>query len=85
MKRDARSERVWFRKRADAPPPEGGHWLVKAVSRMRDARDGQTIEYPARLAVCPRGHVRSIPTRFDRPVTALRCTACNRSYDINAS
>jgi hypothetical protein len=55
---------VWFRKRADALPPEG---------------------YPARLAVCPRGHVRSIPTRFDTPVSTLRCTVCNRSYDISAT
>jgi len=76
---------VWFRKRAEQPSHEGGQWLVQAVSRVRDARDGQTVEYPARLAVCPRGHVRSLPTRFDTPVTELRCTVCNRSYAIAAS
>jgi hypothetical protein len=75
---------VWFRKReTKEPQPEGGEWRVQAISRVRDARDGQTVEYPARLAVCPRGHVRSLPTRFDRPVLELRCEGCNRSYAIN--
>jgi hypothetical protein len=77
---------VWFRKRE----PKGEHqingeWRVQAVSRMRDARDGQTVEYPARLAVCPRGHVRSLPTRFDKPVEKLRCADCDTSYPIQLS
>jgi hypothetical protein len=74
---------VWFRKRQEKDViPEGAAWSVQAVSRIRDARDGQTVEYPARLAVCPRGHVRSLPTRFDRPVAELRCEPCGRVYPI---
>jgi hypothetical protein len=74
---------VWFRKRREVPEEVTGGWSVQAVSRLKDARDGQTVEYPARLAVCPRGHVRSLPTRFSQPVTALRCEACERSYPID--
>ncbi len=74
---------MWFKKReAKVVVPEGAEWKVQAVSRMRDARDGQTIEYPARMAVCPLGHVRSLPTRFSQPVTSLRCESCNRAYPI---
>jgi hypothetical protein len=75
---------VWFRKKKEADTvPEGATWRVQPVARIQDARDGQTVEYPARLAICPRGHTRSLPTRFDRPVTALRCEACGRSYPID--
>jgi hypothetical protein len=74
---------VWFGKRKKAVDEEiTGSWSVQAISRIQDARDGQTVEYPARLAVCPRGHVRSLPTRFSRPVLSLRCEACDRSYPI---
>ena len=77
---------MWFRKpKKPAADEVTGAWSVQAVSRIRDARDGQTIEYPARLAVCPRGHVRSLPTRFSSPITQLRCEACTRSYPIDLS
>jgi hypothetical protein len=83
MRSQTEGGKVWFRKRSTQEPlPEGATWSVQAISRVRDARDGQTVEYPARLAVCPRGHVRSLPTRFDRPVTELRCESCGRSYPI---
>ena len=73
---------MWFFRKSKAVEPEGAEWKVQAVSRIRDARDGQTVEYPARLAVCPIGHVRSLPTRFSQPVTSLRCEGCDRSYPI---
>jgi hypothetical protein len=73
---------VWFRKRSRQEEPESSEWSVRAAARVQDARDGQTIEYPARIAVCPRGHMRTLPTRFSQPVRSLRCETCNRSYDI---
>lgn len=74
---------MWFRKKKEeAAIPEGATWRAQPIARIQDARDGQTVEYPARLAVCPRGHTRSLPTRFDRPVTSLRCNDCARSYPI---
>jgi hypothetical protein len=44
--------------------------------------DGQMIEYPGRVAECPEGHVRSIPSRFDAPVVELRCADCRRGYRL---
>lgn len=58
-------------------------WEVRAVSRLSQSRDGQTIEYPARLAECPEGHVRQIPTRFDADEVVLRCAECGRGYKLS--
>lgn len=60
-------------------------WEVRAVSRLSMSRDGQTIEYPARLAECPEGHVRQIPTRFDAGDVVLRCAECERGYRLSAA
>ena len=57
-------------------------WEVRAISRLSQSRDGQTIEYPARLAECPEGHLRQIPTRFDSAIVILRCAQCGRGYRI---
>ena len=77
---------MWFRSKKKKEVDEvTGSWSVQAISRIRDAREGQAVEYPARLAVCPRGHVRSLPTRFSRPIEQLRCEACERSYPIDVS
>jgi hypothetical protein len=59
-------------------------WEVRASPRLSQSRDGQTIEYPARLAECPEGHMRQIPTRFDAAVVALKCVECKRAYRLTA-
>lgn len=58
----------------------GGEWLVAAASRLRHDVSGAAVEYPGRLATCPGGHVRVLPTRFSRSEFDLRCDACGRSY-----
>jgi hypothetical protein len=55
-------------------------WVIAAVSRLRHAMEEAAVEYPGRLAACPRGHVRELPTRFSRQSFELRCMACGRSY-----
>jgi hypothetical protein len=55
-------------------------WRVAASSRLRSEVDGAEVEYPGRLATCPRGHVRPLPTRFSRAEFELRCELCGRSY-----
>lgn len=58
----------------------GQEWLVAAQSRLQQAVEGAELEYPGRLATCPRGHVRVLPTRFSVRQFDLRCTECGRSY-----
>jgi hypothetical protein len=58
----------------------GGEWLVAAASRLRHDVNGALVEYPGRLATCPRGHVRALPTRFSRSEFELHCAACGRTY-----
>lgn len=55
-------------------------WKIGAVSRQQQQVGGESLDYPGRIAVCPRGHARMIPTRFSRVEFELRCEACRRSY-----
>jgi hypothetical protein len=57
-----------------------GEWVVAAVSRLQQDVSGAEVDYPGRLATCPRGHVRVLPTRFSRREFDLRCGECARSY-----
>lgn len=57
-------------------------WELRATSRMSQSVEGQTIEYPARVAECPEGHMRAIPTRFDSHAVELRCADCRRPYRL---
>lgn len=57
-----------------------GEWLVAAVSRLQQEVGGQELEYPGRLATCPHGHVRILPTRFSRAEFALNCDECGRAW-----
>jgi hypothetical protein len=59
-------------------------WEVRAPSRMSLEIEGQTLEYPARLAECPEGHLRPIPSRFDARVVELQCGACRKGYRLVA-
>jgi hypothetical protein len=73
--------RFWRKKHDDVP--EAAEWQVRE-SRFHDHREGQPLDIAGRVAVCPRGHRRAIPTRFDRPVSELRCAECARSYPFPA-
>ena len=55
-------------------------WKIGAVSRLQQQVGGESLDYPGRIAVCPRGHARLIPTRFSRAEFELRCAECRRSY-----
>jgi hypothetical protein len=59
---------------------EQQEWKVAAVSRQRQEIDGEALDYPGRLALCPRGHARLIPTRFSRVEFELHCPQCRRTY-----
>lgn len=80
----------WLRRRGREAPaatevPEPGEWQVLAAARQQESRDGQVLEYPGRTARCPRGHLRLIPSRFDRPEVELTCTQCGRRYPLRQS
>jgi hypothetical protein len=55
-------------------------WIVAASSRLQNELGGASVEYPGRVATCPRGHVRVLPTRFSRAEFLLSCEHCGRSY-----
>lgn len=57
-----------------------GEWVVAAQSRLQQQRGGAELDYPGRLATCPRGHVRILPTRFSRREFMLQCGECGCSY-----
>lgn len=57
-----------------------GEWTIAAQSRLTHQVDNAALEYPALLATCPRGHVRTLPTRFSRREFPLRCHVCKRDY-----
>lgn len=59
-------------------------WEVREAARVALEREGQSLDYPSRMAECPAGHRRPIPTRFDRPVVQLRCRECDRVYKLTA-
>lgn len=55
-------------------------WAVAARSRVRQDLGGESVEYPGRTALCPKGHARVVPTRFSRSMFPLRCHECGRDY-----
>ena len=55
-------------------------WRIAAVSRLQQDIGGESVEYPGRLATCPKGHVRVLPTRFSKAEFELRCAECKRTY-----
>ena len=57
-------------------------WEIRSATRTALEREGRSIDYPTRVAECPEGHVRPVPSRFDRPVVELRCRVCDRLYRL---
>lgn len=59
-------------------------WEIRSAARVALEREGQSLDYPSRMAECPEGHRRPIPSRFDRAVVELRCRDCDRVYRLTA-
>lgn len=59
---------------------DGSEWVVAARSRLQQQVAGADLTYPGRLATCPRGHVRVLPTRFSQREFQLTCDECGRSF-----
>src|SRR5690606_34408607 len=59
-------------------------WEVREAARGALEREGQSLDYPSRMAECPEGHRRPIPTRFDSAVVSLKCRECDRVYRLSA-
>jgi hypothetical protein len=81
---DGSASAVWPREDVEIRAAADDAWDVRALSRLSENRDGQTLDYPARIAECPEGHVRTIPTRFDAAVVALKCAECRRAYRLES-
>jgi hypothetical protein len=79
---DGSTAAVWPRQHVEIRGAPDDEWEVRSLSRTSDHRDGQAIEYPTRVAECPEGHMRAIPTRFDSAVVELRCADCRRTYRL---
>jgi hypothetical protein len=74
----------WPREQVEIRSAGDEEWEVRSPSRVSLVIDGQTVEYPARLAECPEGHLRPIPSRFDAAVVELKCAECRRHYRLVA-
>lgn len=59
-------------------------WEIRARGRGSAEMEGQRVEYPTRIAECPEGHAREIPTRFSAGTVMLACRDCGRSYRLPA-
>jgi hypothetical protein len=82
--RDGSTTAVWPRAEVEIRGAADDEWEIRSASRMALDREGQTLEYPGRVAECPEGHARTIPSRFDRPEVSLTCPACRRQYRLVA-
>ena len=81
---DGRRSRTFRRDEVEVRPVADDQWEVRSAARAALEREGQSIDYPTRVAECPQGHQRPIPTRFDEAVVELRCKACDKSYRLIA-
>ena len=79
---DGRRSAVFRREDVEIRQVADDEWELHSVSRVLQEREGQSIDYPGRLAECPRGHRRPIPSRFDADVVALRCRECGNVYRL---
>lgn len=79
---DGRRGRTFQRSELEIRPVPDDEWEIRSAARAAQEREGQSIDYPTRVAECPEGHQRPIPTRFDRAVVDLRCKVCNRAYRL---
>lgn len=74
----------WPREKVDVRPAPDDEWELREVLRTTESRAGQALEYPTRMAECPEGHKRALPTRFRGDVVQLTCKECGRAYRLRA-
>jgi hypothetical protein len=82
---EGRRSRTFRRSELETRPAADDEWEIRSAARAAQDREGQSIDYPTRVAECPAGHQRPIPTRFDQAVVELKCRSCNRSYRLVTS
>ena len=82
--RDGRSRAVWPREEVEIRGVPDDEWEIRSNSRLDVPIEGQTLDVPGRIAECPEGHARQIPTRFDADEVVLRCASCRRAYRLVA-
>jgi hypothetical protein len=83
--RNGRAEASWPVEEVQIRSAADDEWEIRTALRMDVAMEGQTLQIPGRIAECPQGHARQIPTRFDARVVELKCSVCARSYRLSAS
>lgn len=84
MLRDGRTTATWPRDEVEVRSVGDDEWEIRSNSRLDVPMEGQTLQVPGRIAECPEGHARTIPTRFDAEEVALTCAACRRPYRLVA-
>jgi hypothetical protein len=72
----------WRREEVEIRGAGDSEWDIRATGRATTDMEGQRLEYPMRIAECPEGHVRQIPTRFTVRTVTLTCRDCGRSYRL---
>lgn len=80
--RDGRAAASWPADQVEIRTAADDEWEIRAPARMDVALEGQMVQIPGRVAECPEGHARSIPTRFDAEVVMLKCPGCGRAYRL---
>lgn len=80
--RDGRATAAWPAAEVEIRTVADDEWEILSAARMDIALEGQTFQIPGRIAECPEGHTRSIPTRFDAAVVQLKCAGCGRVYRL---
>lgn len=82
--RNGRSSASWPAGEVQIRPVADDEWEIRTALRMDVAMEGQTLQIPGRIAECPEGHARQIPTRFDANAVVLKCAPCGRSYRLSS-
>jgi hypothetical protein len=83
--RDGKNSAVWPPDHVEIRAAADDEWEIRSASRMEIALEGQSFQIPGRIAECPQGHARTIPTRFDAAVVTLTCRQCGRAYRLIAN
>ena len=83
--RDGRTQAAWPAAEVEVRAAADDEWEILSAARMDIALEGQSFQIPGRIAECPEGHSRSIPSRFDRAVVMLKCASCGRAYRLRST
>lgn len=80
--RNGRHAAAWPVAEVEVRSVADDQWEIRAERRMDVALEGQMVQIPGRIAECPNGHARQIPTRFDADEVQLKCTPCGRTWRL---